>query len=105
LTFSLRKLAKARAPGLRETVARERTTAAYASRGEPSRRKEPSAQLRDLDAMATPAADCFFSAPPQPTRRVRLRPSAGMTARARTTTEAYRRKRGVKFWWKFADNI
>jgi hypothetical protein len=86
-------------------VARERTTAAYASRGEPSGRKEPSAQVRDLAAIAAPTAGCFFSAPPQPTRRVRLRTSTGMTARARTTTEAYPRKKGVKVWWTFADNI
>jgi hypothetical protein len=90
---------------VRETIARERTTAAYASRGEPTRRKEPSAQPRDLAAMAAPTACCFFSAPPQPTRRVRLKTSAGMTARARTTTEAYPRNEGVKVWWTFADNI
>jgi hypothetical protein len=55
--------------------------------------------------MAARTAGCFFSAPPQPARRVRLRTSAEMTARARTTTEAYLRKKGVKFWWTFADNI
>jgi hypothetical protein len=55
--------------------------------------------------MGAPTAGCFFAAPPQPTRRVTLRPSARRKARARTTTEAYPRKKDVKFWWTFADNI
>src|SRR5712692_5886025 len=81
LTFSLRKPAKARVPGRRETVARERTIAAYASRGEPSRWKEPSAQVPEPAAMSALTSG-RFSVPPQPARRVR--PSAGMMAKART---------------------